>query len=244
MGYDPFERPDAPDRLVVVVVGQDRGFAARVQRFNAAGESTWSETFPRRPLRGACAALFSPLASYLDGLFLRSPGSPAAPPPEPAPPAPPAPAERRPELRPPPAPLARAANPPEPPSIPNPARTTARTVAIVSYAAAGVFLGLGIAWTVDARNKGDTAQSRSAQLHRIGGDSACAKTGGASTNECAQALSALQSADTAGAYRNAWYAGAAVSAAVGITSTILAFTLPGTVKGQPTPQLSLRRAAY
>jgi hypothetical protein len=240
MGYDPFDRPDAPERLVVVVVGQDRGFAARVQRFNAAGETTWAETFPKRPLHGDCAALFPPLASYLDGLFLRFQGPPAALPAASSPePAPPSPAEPRPEPAP-PAPLARAGDPPEPPTAPNPARTTARNVAIASYAAAGVFLGLGIAWSVDAQNKGDTAQSLSAQLHKGGGVTACTPTGDGTAKGCAQLVSAFQAADTAGATRNGWYAGAGVSAAVGVASTVLAFMLPSTIRGKPAPQLSLK----
>ena len=45
MGYDPFEGTGAPERLAVVMMAKGRGFAARVERFNAAGANTWSETF-------------------------------------------------------------------------------------------------------------------------------------------------------------------------------------------------------
>ena len=48
MGYDPFEGASAPERLAVVMVAKGRGFAARVERFNAAGANTWSETFSTR----------------------------------------------------------------------------------------------------------------------------------------------------------------------------------------------------
>ena len=77
MGYDPFEKTSAPERLTVVMVAKGRGFAARVERFNAAGESTWSETFPPRPLQGDCEALMSPLASYLRVSFLSYQGGAA-----------------------------------------------------------------------------------------------------------------------------------------------------------------------
>ena len=177
MGYDPFEGVSAPERLTVVMVANGRGFAARVERFNATGESTWSETFPARSARDDCAALMSPLASYLRALFLSSqerPDAPsvaplpeaAAPLPKPAAPAPSPPSAPPPELR---APPVQPANPPEPPSVPNPTRATARNLAIVAYSVAVAFTVSGIVWTVDARNKETSAQSLSAQLNQTAG---------------------------------------------------------------------------
>jgi hypothetical protein len=230
MGYDPFARADAPERLTVSVVGQGGGFRARVERFNAAGVSTWSETFPARPLRGGCAALFSPLASYVFALFLTPPGSPEAQPPEPAPtPPPPAP------LVPPPAPPA----PPEVLNVPNPARSTARNVAIVSYAAAGAFLGLGIAWSVDAQSKANSAQALSTQSYRAGGVSKC-QSADAPDSYCSSLLGAWQSRDAALNLRNGWFVAAGVSAAVGAVATAWALNLPTTIKGQPQTQVSIR----
>ncbi len=109
MGYDPFETANAPERLAVVMVAKDRGFAARVERFDAAGVSTWSATFPTRALKGDCAAVMSPLASYLRGMFLSYESGPAAPP-----------------ATPPPEPALPLPKPPEPASAPAPPRCALR----------------------------------------------------------------------------------------------------------------------
>ncbi len=247
LGYDPFEGTSAPERLTVVMMAKGRGFAAQVERFNAAGANTWSETFSMGPLQGGCAALMSPLGSYLRAILLTyqsgpppppaaPPPEPAAPPPEPTAPAPSPPAASPPELY---APPVQPANPPEPPSVPNPTRATASSVAIGSYILAGAFLGLGIGWTVDARNKRNAAQALSAQLHQADGSQACTRMGGGTTTECSQLVSAAQTADAAEALRNTWYIGAGVSAAVGITSTVITFALPSTIKGQSMPQISV-----
>ncbi len=247
MGYDPFEGASAPERLTVVMTAKGHGFAARVERFNAAGVSTWSETFSMRPLQGGCAALMAPLGSYLRALFLTYQGGPATPPaapppepatprPEPTAPAPSPPAASPPELH---ASPIQPAKPPEPPRAPNPTRATARNVAIVAYIAAGTFLGLGIAWSVDARTKRNDAQTLSAQLHQVDGSQACTRMGGGTITECSRLVSAAQTADTAEALRNTWYIGAGVSAAVGITSTVITFALPSTIKGQSMPQISV-----
>jgi hypothetical protein len=221
LGYDPFERSDAHERVVVVVsAGKDHGWSARVERYNAAGVLTFGpETFPDPPLHGDCEALISPLAAYLRGMLLEGGPPPAARAPAPPPPVP--------------------QKPPEPPEVPNPARIAATRVAIASYVLAGAFLGLGVGWTVDARNKRDTAQSLSAVLHQSNGELACTKMGGGSAQGCAQLVSAAQRADAAEAYRNASYVGAGVCAAVGITSTVLAFVLPRTIKGHSVPQVAI-----
>ncbi len=248
MGYDPFEGASAPARLAVVMMAaaKGRGFVARVERFNAAGESTWSETFPTRPLQGNCAALMSPLASYLRALFLTyqsgpatppaaPPPEPAAPRPEPAAPARSAPAASPPELH---APPAQPANPPEPPSMPNPARTAARNVAVVAYIAAGTFLGLGIAWSVDTENKGNAARALAAQQY-AGGTISCAN-GQAPSGYCTNLLDAVQRQDTAIGIRNGWFVAAGVSAVAGTVATFWALSLPVTIRGQPQAQVTLR----
>ena len=247
MGYDPFEGASAPERLAVVMMAKGRGFAARVERFNAAGVNTWSETFSTRALQGGCAALMSPLASYLRALFLTYQGGPATPPatpppepaaprPETAAPAPSPPAASPPDLR---APPSQPASPPEPPNVPDSTRTTARNVAIVAYVVGGVFIVSGIAWTVDARNKEISAQSLSAQLNQTAGQDACSTTAVASSQRCAQLVSAFQSQDTANGFRNASYAAAGVAVTVGAAATAIAVTLPPMVKGPSGPQLKI-----
>jgi hypothetical protein len=247
MGYDPFEGASATERLAVVIMTKGRGFAARVERFNATGASTWSETFPTRPLLGDCEALMSPLASYLRASFLSYQSGPAAPhavpPPEPAVPRPEpaAPVPRPPsvsahELH---APPVHPANSPEPANVPNPSRTTARNVAIVAYAVGGVFLGLGIAFAVDTQNKTNTAQALATQSYPTGGDEVCKTAEAVSSGYCARLLGAWQSRDTALDLRNGWFAGAGVSAAVGLAATVWALNLPTTIKGQPQAQVRL-----
>ena len=243
MGYDPFEKTSAPERLAVVMVAKGRGFAAHVERFNAAGESTWSETFPPRPLRGDCEALMSPLATYLRASFLSYQGGraapPAAPPPEPAvplpKPAPSPPAAPPPELRGQPV---QPADPLAPPSVPNPTRATARDMAIVAYAVGGAFLGLGIAWTVDAQNKGDAASALAANPY-AGGTISCSD-GQAPSGYCTKLFDAVQSQDTAIGFRNGWFVAAGVSAAAGTVATFWALSLPVTIKGQPQARVTLR----
>ncbi|MEP7119550.1 MAG: hypothetical protein ABJE95_01525 [Byssovorax sp.] len=239
MGYDPFEEASAPDRLAIVMMARGRGFAARVERFNAAGVTTWSETFPTRPWPGNCAALTSPLASYLRGILLTYQSGPAAPPaaapPEPAAPVPSPPLA---PAREPPAPPVQAAKPPEPPEVPNPSRATARNVAIVAYSAAGAFLGLGIAWSVDVQNRGNTASALAAQQY-AGGTISCAN-GMAPSGYCTNLLDAVHSQDTAIGIRNAWFVAAGVSAAAGTVATFWALSLPTTIRGQPQAQLTLR----
>jgi hypothetical protein len=248
MGYDPFEGTSAPERLAVVMMAKGHGFAARVERFNAAGVNTWSETFSTRALQGGCAALMSPLASYLRALFLTYQGGPATPPaapppepaaprPEPAAPAPSRPAASPPELR---APPIQPANPPEPLNVPNPKRTTARNVAIVAYSVGAVFLGLGIRWSVVAQSKTNTAQTLSGQVLRSGGGPTGCTAGTVSDASCDRVLGAWQSRDAALNLRNGWFAAAGVSVAVGVVATAWALDLPPMIKGQPQTQVSLR----
>ena len=247
MGYDPFEGASAPERLAVVMMAKGHGFAARVERFNAAGANTWSETFSMRPLQGGCAALMAPLGSYLRALFLTYQGGPATPPaapppepaaprPEPIAPAPSPPAASPPELR---ASPIQPASPPEPLNAPNPKRTTPRNVAMVAYIAAGTFLGLGIAWSVDAQNKGNTAQALTTQYYRTGGDFEC-KSSGAADSYCSTVLGAWQSRDAALNLRNGWFAASGVSVAVGAVATAWALNLPTIIKGQPKTQVRIR----
>jgi hypothetical protein len=243
MGYDPFDQQDAAESLTVVMLGRGSGFAARVERFDAAGVSTWSETWPEKPLRGDCTAFIAPLASYLDGLFLRLPGTPAppaaAPPSEPAGHAPSPPS--RSAL---PGPPPQATNPPEPPNVPNPTRSAASRVAITAYSLAVISLGFGIAFTVDARDKETSARALAEQLDRATGQNACSAPSGGSTRGCAQLVSAFQSQDTANGYRNTSYAVAGVSAAVGITASVLAVTLPPMVNGSTRPQITVRPSGF
>jgi len=74
MGYDPFDQPEAVDRIFVVMTSHPGGgFAAHIKYFKA-GELNVDETFPDRAVRGmTCAALLSPLASYLWGMILPAP---------------------------------------------------------------------------------------------------------------------------------------------------------------------------
>jgi pyruvate/2-oxoglutarate dehydrogenase complex dihydrolipoamide acyltransferase (E2) component len=244
MGYDPFEGASAPDRLAVVMLAKGRGYAARVERFNAAGLNTWSETFSPRASQRDCAALMSPLASYLRALFLTYQAAPAAPPvappPEPAiPPAAPPPEPAAPASTPPPAPPARPANPPEPPNIPNPSRTTGRGVAIVAYAVGGAFLGLGIGWSVDGQNKANAARALVTQFDRAGGTSKC-QSAAAPGSYCSKLLEAWQTSDAALSLRNGWFAAAGVSVAIGVAATVWTLSLPTMIKGQPQTQVNLR----
>jgi hypothetical protein len=243
MGYDPFDGASAPDRLAVVMMAKGRGYAARVERFNAAGVNTWSETFSPRASQRDCAALMSPLASYLRALFLTYQSEPAAPPAAPPPePAVPRPEPIAPVPTPPPelrAPSAQPADPPAPPSVPNPTRTTARNVAIVSYTAAGAFLGLGIAWSVVAQSKANSAQALSAQPDPVETASGC-HSAGAPGQYCTHLLGAWQSRDAALNLRNDWFIAAGVSAAVGTVATAWALNLPATIKGQPQMQVTIR----
>jgi hypothetical protein len=243
MGYDPFEGASAPDRLAVVMLAKGRGYAARVERFNAAGVNTWSETFAPRASQRDCAALMSPLASYLRALFLTYQSGPAAPPAAPPPePAAPRPEPTAPALTPPAEPRvppAQPAIPPEPAKVPNPTRVTARNVAIVAYTAAGAFLGLGIAWSVDTQNKGSTAQALATQSYRTGGNDEC-KSSGAPDSYCSTLLGAWQSRDAARNLRNGWFAAAGVSVAAGAVATAWALNLPTMIKGQPRTQLRIR----
>jgi hypothetical protein len=243
MGYDPFEGASAPDRLAVVMLAKGRGYVARVERYNAAGVNTWSDTFSPRASQRDCAALMSPLASYLRALFLTYQSGPAAPPPEPAvppaapppepaAPAPSPPAASPPELRVPPV---QPATPPEPPSVPNPTRATARNVAIVAYTAAGAFLGLGIAWSVDTQNKGNAANALAATPY-AGETHGCAN-GEAPSGYCTRLLGAWQSEDKAIGLRNGWFSAAGVSGAIGLAATFWALSLPATIKGQAQAQI-------
>jgi hypothetical protein len=227
LGYDPFARGDAPERVVVVVsAGKDRAWSARVERYNAAGALTYGpETFPDPPLQGDCGALVSPLAAYLRGLVLRAGPPPAAPVPSP-PPAPRAP---------PPEP----AKAPEPPSVPNAAHTTARALAIVSYSVGAVLLGFGIGFTVDEQSKTNSAQTLSGQVLRSGGTTGCA-SGSVSGASCDGVLRAWQSRDSALNARNGFLGGAGASMAIGAIATVFAVNLPTMVKGQSQTQVTIR----
>jgi hypothetical protein len=240
MGYDPFDRPRAArERLTVVLVPKGDGYAAKVERFNAAGVSTWSETFPKDGWPGECAALTLPLASELRAVILVDQDAPAAPPHEPAapvptpPPAPPAPP---PELR---APPPEPAKPPEPPNVPNPAHTTARTVAIVSSSTGAILLGFGIGFAVDAQSKAHSAQALAEQPNPVATDSGC-KSAGAPGQYCSNLLGAWQSRDTALNARNGLIAAAGVSLVVGAVATAWTLDLPTMIKGQPQTQVKLR----
>jgi hypothetical protein len=245
MGYDPFDEANAPERLAVVIeAAKARGFAAHVERFNAAGERTWSETFG--PVRVDCEALMSPLASYLRASFLTYQSGPAAPPvappPEPAiPPAapPPEPAAPAPSPSPTPPP-AQPANPPAPPKVPNPSRTTARGVAIVAYTVGATFLGLGIGWSVYGQSKANAAQALAKQYHSPDGDAECSLAGAATSSDCGRLFESWRSRDTAFDARNGWFAAAGVSVAVGVAATVWTLSLPPAIKGQPQTQVRLR----
>ena len=120
--------------------------------------------------------------------------------------------------------------------MPNPSRITARGAAIVAYVVGGVFLGLGIAWTVDAQNKDNAAQILSGHIYRSGGTTGCT-TGAVSGGDCDRVLGAWQTRDTALNLRNGWFAAAGVSVAVGAVATIWALNLPTTIKGPPQTQV-------
>lgn len=239
MGYDPFDPAEAvgPERLAVTLSRQGRGFAARIERYGAGGELTWSETFAGKG--DTCASLMSPLATELRALMLTFQGPPvgqaASPPPAPAPaPAPPP----APVVVAPLAPTVQPANLPEPPNVPNPARGTANRVAIVAYALSGTFLALGIAWAVDAENKGSAARALAAQQH-ASGTAVCAQAGAPSVY-CASLLEAVRGQDLAIGLRNVWFAAAGVSAAAGVVATFWGLSLPATIKGLPQTQVTLR----
>lgn len=236
--YDPFAPSDAGGRLVVVMGGgKGRGFNARVTRYNAAGEVIFGpETFPDPPLRNTCQALISPLATYVQSVFLTAvlPPPPVEPakPPEPKPPAAPSPSAP---------PLAPAAPQPPPPApeLPNPARTTANRIAIVSFVAAATFLGLGVGWTVDARKKENAARALAAKPYEQG-TSACTSSGGAPSAYCDNLFDIVQRQDTAVGIRNGWFVAAGASAAIGIAAEFVALSLPTTVKGLPQAHVTLK----
>ena len=234
LGYDPFDGVDAArGRVAVVLSGDARGLAAHIERYAANGAQMWEVDFPKPAWHGECAALIAPLASVLRSRLQTAP--PAAPP-EPA-------ATPEPSLPPPsaapPAPTPEPPKLPEP-DVPNPARSTARVVAIVAYSFAGAFMGLGVGLTIDAQNKENSAGVLAEQLSRSGGgQTACSSTGHASGASCTQLLTAAQSVDTASSYRNASYGFAGVSAAVGLVANIYEVSLPSMVKGQ-TVHVSIR----
>ena len=238
MGYDPFE-PSAPERLVVLVSSKDGAFAALVERFNAAGVTTWSETFgQKKPTPGNCTALFPPLASYLDGLFLTYQGAPAprpALPSEPAVPVPTPPPAAPPELR---APLPKSA---EQPDVPNPTRTLASRVMIASYVTAGAFLTLAIGFTANEQSKKNAAQTLAAQPAPAGGtgNTACYQ-GPTLDSYCTRLLKVWQAHDEAVGLRNGAFAAAGVSAAIGVAATVWAVNLPTTIRGQAPTQVMIR----
>jgi hypothetical protein len=183
--------------------------------------------------------LISPLASYVRTVLVTyQTGS--APPAEPG-----APELVAPELRAPAPPSTAAQLAPEPakppePASPNPARRTGARVAIVSFAAAGVFTGLGIGWSVYAQNAQHNAQALSAQGQRAGGTTACASGGGVSPANCNSLLSAWQTQDAAGSLRDGWFGAASVTAAIGAAVTVWVLNQPATVNGQPQTQILLR----
>src|SRR5262249_48953158 len=125
MGYDPFERDDAPSRLAVTMVTAEGGFRAHVERFNARGVRTLNEWFPHVPMRD-CEALTPPLAPSTRALIIPLP-RPEPPEPRPEPPPTPAPTPP-PSTAAPTAPIASPTTPPPPPAVPNRARITANWV--------------------------------------------------------------------------------------------------------------------
>jgi hypothetical protein len=96
-------------------------------------------------------------------------------------------------------------------------------VAIGAYAAAGVFLALGVAWTVDTRNKERYAETLAAQLSLTGGASGCAPGQPPAPPSCAQLLSGLGARDTSARYRDAWYALSGISATAAVGATLWAW---------------------
>jgi hypothetical protein len=227
MGYDPFDSSSA-ERLTVRLVRKGSGFAAHVDKYAATGDKTWTQVFPGDD---DCTLLLVALSSDIGAVLEPVPhpprpaSEPAPTPPEPAPPPP---------L---PAPTPQPAKPPAPPDVPNLARVLPTRVAIVFYALAGAFLGLGIAWSVDAQNKANAASALAAKPY-AGGTFACAN-GQAPSGYCADLRNAVQSQDTAIGVRNSWFVAAGVSAAVGIGATFWTLSLPVTIKG-PQAQVSLR----
>jgi hypothetical protein len=121
--------------------------------------------------------------------------------------------------------------------VPNPARATARNVAVVAYIAAGTFLGLGIAWSVDTQNKENDARALAANPY-AGGTVACAN-GQAPSGYCARLLEAWQSEDKAIGLRNGWFSAAGVSGAIGLAATFWVLSSPATLKGKAQAQIVL-----
>lgn len=253
MGYDPFETESAPDRLTILLTAKGREFAAHVERFNEAGAITWSDTFSMGASRGGCAALMSPLASYLRGMILPYQRGPAAPPPV----APPLEPEQRqedggalpaptvpvpiPPAAPPPKPRTLSAHPanlPAPANVPTPSHM-ARNVAIVAYGVGGAFLGLGIRWAIYGQSQANAAQALATQSHPTAGDGAC-RSGSVPSAYCGSLLSAWQNSDNALSIRNGWFAAAGISVAVGAVATVWALDLPAMNRGQQKMQVTFR----
>src|SRR5262249_32645436 len=99
------------------------------------------------------------------------------PQPAPGPTSPRAEPARGPEPAPDPARLPPAPAPPPPaprkPTTRGGAPSWALPMMIGAYAAAGTFLALGVAWTVDAQNKENAARALASQLNPTGNTTAC-----------------------------------------------------------------------
>lgn len=241
IGYDPFAGRAGPERLRVVLEHNDGGFFAGVQRYDATGDKTWDQKFPD-PGVARCAALTSPLASYLRALLSPSPTapslSPAAPDREPA-----AQTHEPATLAPSPvaAPLVPTVQPEylaAPARVPPPARSTADRVAYVAFAVAVTCAVFGAAWSGIAVVKRDDALALRGQGRRQSGDTGCT-SGAVSGRNCDGLLGAWRSEDTAFNIRNAWFVGAGVAAAVGAFALLWPFDRPATVKAQPQAQVKL-----
>jgi hypothetical protein len=227
MGYDPFDGV-GDDWLHVVLQRTDKGFAATIDRNPPKGKLPWHEVFPSKGF--GCPGLIVAVAPEIAGILEPAPSlDSAATPPEPVP-----------ELR--AAPIAAElpaaqARPPElpavqpPPSAPSSSSAVHRAgvgVAVVSYAASIVFLGLGIAYTVDTQNRANDANTALGQAQHTYGLSGCTQGGAASTTECKTLASDTQAWNTAYDYRNTWYALSGATAAVGMLGTVLAMNLRST----------------
>lgn len=79
-GYGPFDQAEGtgPERLAVTLSRQGRGFAARIERCDASGALTWSETFSGGGR--TCASFVSLLATEIRAPLLTFQGPPVSPP--------------------------------------------------------------------------------------------------------------------------------------------------------------------
>jgi hypothetical protein len=233
-GEDPFSAT-AKGKITLSLSRKGRGFGATLAMYDEAGARLGGEELRADECFGLVENAGLLVVTWLMPIVgpdpapspSREPAKQAEPVPAPPAPAPPAPST--------------APDPPAPskPIVREQARSPALPVAIAAYSAAGTFLALGIAWTVDAQRKEDHARTLASMLSSVGGADACSPAMAASPGGCAQLVSAFQARDTSIGFRNTWYTLAGISAGLGVSATIWAVSRRAK-EGRPRTQVAIR----